>query len=123
MSAERTARMAALNDALRSRVGAPVFLGPGAPRLGTVLMTLGIMSQTPETILEIWRCVRTFDRFEPGNDPYVERDFGAFDVPGAGRIFWKIDYYADAACDAGAEDPADPDRSFRVLTIMLAEEY
>ena len=123
MSAERTARIAALNDALRSRVGVPVFLGPGAPRLGTVLMTRGIMSQTPETILEIWRCVRTFEGFEPGNDPHAERDFGAFDVPCAGRIFWKIDYYADASCKWSSEDPADPDRSFRVLTIMLADEY
>src|SRR5258708_31094655 len=39
------------------------------------------------------------------------------------RIFWKIDYYADEAMEFGADEPADPNRSFRVMTIMLAAEY
>lgn len=43
------------------------------------------------------------------------------DVPE--KIFWKIDYCADRSCARGSEDPADPTRSFRVLTIMLASEY
>ena len=56
------------------------------------------------------------------NDPYNEHDFGAFSQEGVGKIFWKIDYY-DAAMKYGSEDPADPTKTTRVLTIMLASEY
>jgi len=59
-----------------------------------------------------------FDAFTPENNPHGEHDFGAFENEGR-RIFWKIDCY-DAACEFGAEDPADPAQTTRVLTIMLA---
>jgi hypothetical protein len=49
------------------------------------------------------------------NDPHGEHDFGAFDIEGAGTIFWKIDYYADKSCATGSENPADPAQSFRIL--------
>jgi len=50
-----------------------------------------------------------------------EHDFGSFDYCGE-RIFWKIDYY-DRECRYGSENPADPEQTTRVLTIMLAKEY
>ncbi|OLF78052.1 hypothetical protein AWH62_03180 [Maricaulis sp. W15] len=112
-----------MNDQLRARVGLPVFLGESEPDLGVTVMTRGVAALTPEQIIEAWMCVRSFADFTEGNDPYGERDFGGFTIECAGRLFWKIDYYADRACDSGSEDPADPDRSYRVLTIMLAEEY
>lgn len=119
----RSERIARLNDQLRARVGVPVFLGESEPVLGTIMMTHGIMAMEPEQIIDAWSKVCRFSDFSPDNDPYSEHDFGSFEIDGAGRAFWKIDYYGDPACNSGSEDPADPDRSFRVLTIMLAEEY
>ena len=62
-----------------------------------------------------------FNAFSPENDPYDEHDFGAFALRGH-EVSWKIDYY-DAAMEWGSKDPANPDITTRVLTIMLAEEY
>ena len=123
MSALGSARIAALNDALRSRVGVPIFLDPNEPQLGSILMTSGIMALAPAAIIEIWAAVRGFDPFTPANDPYGEHDFGSIDIDGVGKVFWKIDYYADETFTSGSEDPSDPARCFRLLTIMLAEEY
>jgi hypothetical protein len=49
-----------------------------------------------------------------------EHDFGSIEVAGE-TIFWKIDYHGSDMA-SGSEDPADPERTTRVLTIMLAEE-
>ena len=52
---------------------------------------------------------------------YGEHDFGSFTLHGH-KLFWKSDYY-DTVCEFGSEDPADPAKTTRVLTIMLADEY
>jgi hypothetical protein len=67
------------------------------------------------------REVSSFDASTPKNDPYEEHDFGAFTLQGH-KVFWKIDYY-DAAMEYGSNDPANPDVTTRVLTVMLADEY
>ncbi|MGB5863688.1 MAG: DUF3768 domain-containing protein, partial [Sulfitobacter sp.] len=81
-----------LNDLLRT-----TFIG------GKVLTTTGI-HQLPDDVQEdIITKVRTFDEFTEDNDPYGEHDFGAFQQASAGKIFWKIDYYAPNM-EQGSED-------------------
>ena len=65
--------------------------------------------------------VIAFDDFNPDNDPHGEHDFGSFDLEDQ-KLFWKIDYY-DLKAVFGSEDPRDPKKTLRVVTIMLAEEY
>lgn len=51
----------------------------------------------------------------------TEHDFGAFDFIGD-RVFWKIDYF-DKSLAYGSENPADPEVTERVMTVMLASDY
>lgn len=68
--------------------------------------------------------IRNFNEFHSGNDPHGEHDFGSVEYEGR-KVFWKIDYYDKATFPAsnGSENPADPDVTERVMTVMLAEEY
>ncbi|MBZ0291115.1 MAG: DUF3768 domain-containing protein [Anaerolineae bacterium] len=113
-----TARIAEINDQCRRQCMMPVF-GTRVPC--QIVMTQGMAALGPEAQIRIAAKVRDFDSFDTDNDPYGERDFGAFEHEGR-RIFWKIDYYAPDM-EHGSEDPADPQQTVRVLTIMLAEEY
>ena len=88
---------------------------------GTLVLTQGIRSNTKEDLEAIITKVRTFDTFDENNDPYGERDFGAFDDKGK-RIFWKIDYY-DREFLYLSPDVSNLRVTNRVLTIMYAEEY
>ena len=88
---------------------------------GQVMMTAGVDALPHDVKAMIVRRVATFTAFTADNDPHGEHDFGSFEIAGR-KVFWKIDYF-DAACEFGSEDPADPVKTTRVLTIMLAEEY
>lgn len=103
-------RIRQLNDAFRRSMSG-----------GRVLMTQGVAAMSNERIARLVHIIRTFDRFDHANDPHGEHDFGAFEDAGD-RFFFKIDYY-DPTMAYGSEDPADPTRTVRVLTVMLASEY
>lgn len=110
MTDPKTARIRELNDALRSNWA-----------IGHVSMTSGIRALPEKLQSRIAEQVELFDTFTPDNDPHGEHDFGALTIEGH-KVFWKIDYYAPSLQTA-SEDPADAKKTFRVLTIMLAEEY
>ena len=109
-AADRTARIRTLNDAFRASFdGGQAFLTVGVEALPSDVRAMAI------------RKVATFSDFHEDNDPHGEHDFGSFDLAGR-KFFWKIDYY-DRRLKWGSDDPADPEKTARVLTIMLAEEY
>ncbi|MDJ0275989.1 DUF3768 domain-containing protein [Sphingomonas sp. 2R-10] len=108
------------NDWLREHIHAP-----GHNR---VVMTSGIAALIGDVSLfrnfhkraELMRAIRDYDSFYLSIDPYGERDMGKFEFEGT-DCYWKIDYY-NPDLTAGSEDPADPSRTTRVLTIMRVDE-
>jgi hypothetical protein len=107
---ETAHRIRLLNDNFRS-----TFIG------GRVVMTQGVSELPLDVKAKALLLVKTFKDFTRDNDPYGEHDFGYFEVAGE-TFYWKIDYY-DTHCRYGSENPADPEKTTRVLTIMLAAEY
>lgn len=107
------------NDEFRGRIMLPVF---GKPAIkGNHLYTRGIIALGAEAQIIIAAKVRDFDSFSEDNDPHGEHDFGSLNYEGQ-KIFWKIDCY-DTEYQYGSADPADPTKTRRVLTVMLASEY
>ena len=107
---DRTARIRDLNDAFRR-----TFSG------GRVMMTCGVAELPDMVKANALLLVASFDQFTEDNDPRGEHDFGSFELVNR-KFFWKIDYY-DQSCEFGSEDPSQPERTTRVLTVMLASEY
>jgi hypothetical protein len=107
----RAKRIAALNDHHRANL----FTS------GRTVITSGVQAKGELFVAAAFLKVTTFNTFNGDNDPYRERDFGGFEQDGE-TLFWKIDYY-DPTGATGSEDPADPEKTLRVLTLMLAEEY
>lgn len=117
MAVSRTKRVvraiALLNDTFRRS-----FMG------GKVVLTAGVHA-LPDTVkaAALARVCRftEYTRFTKENDPQGEHDFGSFELYGD-KFFWKIEYYDDKG-EGGSEDPADPEKTLRVLTLMLSREY
>src|SRR6266567_6445401 len=107
MSAEQIRE---LNDAFRTTMTG-----------GQVMLTAGVDALPSDVKAMVIRRVATFSEFTPDNDPHQEHDFGSFTLAGR-KFFFKLDYY-DPAMEFGSDDPTDPSKTTRVLTIMLAEEY
>lgn len=109
-TASKTDRIRVLNDNFRS-----TFAG------GQVVMTSGVAALPDDTRAQLLAAVQSFSNFTKDNDPHGEHDFGSVEIEGV-TYFFKLDYYAPDM-DGGSEDPADPKKTARVLTIMRADEY
>jgi len=111
------ARICELNDEVRRD---PSLLGVQIG-LDKLVVTRGVAARGNAFVDRAAHAVRDYDDFSEDNDPYGEHDFGRFTLDDA-ELLWKIDYY-DTQLEHGSPNPADPDVTRRVLTIMLAEEY
>src|ERR1035441_7324398 len=98
-------RIRVLNDNFRS-----TFAG------GQVVMTQGVNALPIDTKARVLLAVQSFSNFTKDNDPHREHEFGNFKVEGE-TYFFKVDYYS-LDMQGGSEDPADPEKTTRVLTTM-----
>jgi hypothetical protein len=103
-------KIADLNDKLRS-----TFAG------GQVVMTAAVNELPRDVKARVILAVQSFSKFDADNDPHHEHDFGSFEIDGE-KFFFKIDYYS-RDMEGGSEDPSDPEKTTRVLTIMFASDY
>ncbi|MEO9625950.1 MAG: DUF3768 domain-containing protein [Qipengyuania citrea] len=110
LAVPRAEAIARLNDALRKQ-------GVG----GTIMVTRGVRAITGYNSPELAEALAAFGAFDADNDPHGERDFGDLTLWGQ-DMFWKIDYY-DADFRFGSDDPADANKTRRVLTVMLKGEW
>ena len=121
---EQTARIARLTDLARQAMGIAC----------TAVATAGFRSLPEADQSRVRELIETYDAFDADNDPHGERDFGCVYQLGDGcwtterpadplqTIFWKIDYF-DRDLKYASDDAADPTKTRRALTIMMAEEY
>ena len=115
MSDQATVRIRELNDQFRQSIGT-------ASPLGKIYMTAGVVALGEPFGLRTIAAIKAFDAFTSDIDPHNEHDMVRVTVDAV--IVWgKIDYFSSDDPDLGSEDPADPAKTERVMTIMLPEEY
>jgi hypothetical protein len=105
-----TDRIRALNDDLRRHLYD-----------GGVVLTAGIAALGDAAIGRLVNAIATFDDFCTGNDPHGEHDFGVLDFEGT-PVMFKIDYY-DKTLTCHSPNPADPNLTERIITLMRTDEY
>ena len=105
----RAARIRELNDAFRR-----TFVG------GYVIVTRRLAKLGRDSLGQILIKVVHYPGFDGDTDPDATHDRGTFDHAEL-RILWKIDYFEEKLAGP-SPDPADDQRTCRVLTVMLADE-
>ena len=88
---------------------------------GKAVMTSGIQALGSLTHAYIFQRIINHSHFPNGDDRYGEHDFGVIEaIDWFPKIYWKIDYYENSDIEYGTEDKIN---CYRVLVIMLADEY
>lgn len=119
-TAEYSRKVADLNDQLRK----DMFTGNMLKKenlKNKIVLTPGIAGLNLKDKEKIFFSVKYFGNFTKDNNPYGEKDFGAFNFKKE-TYNWKIDYY-DNDMKYLSPDKTDPKQTVRVLTIMKASEY
>jgi hypothetical protein len=115
---DNTSLIAELNDTLRR--------DPLNSSKGQFVLSHAVANLNHQDRYYCIRAMVRFNDFTPGNDPYGERDFGAFSVRLSDgtteRLNFKIDYY-DPSMKFLSEDPSNSNITRRVLTLMFASDY
>ena len=88
---------------------------------GTVLLTAGVDTLPSDLQAMVVRRVATFSDFNEDNDPRGKHAFGSFIL--AGRKFFSSSIATIRTWSSDRKIQADPSKTTRVLTIILAEEY
>ncbi|MEM8528623.1 MAG: DUF3768 domain-containing protein [Bacteroidota bacterium] len=109
---DRSKRIAQLNDELRQTFNLLV---------GHIFLTKGFSTLPREDQIHIFGLIKAFNDFSADNDPHEKHDFGEVQYKNE-KVFWKIDYY-DSTMREHSKDAADPEKTTRVMTIMLVNEY
>jgi hypothetical protein len=110
LSPAKLARIRELNDTLRKTLGG-----------GKVVMTANVAELGPEIKAAAIFAMAQLSDFNDGNDPNGEHDFGKFEL-GHYTFMFKIDYY-DAELIGASEDPSDPKKTTRVLTLCFPGDW
>lgn len=110
--------LAEQNDALRAQFAGAIDDQARAVVTRGIQAMFGSADDSNELIL----AVRNFTDFNKDNDPHEMHDFFVFDFQGKKAMF-KIDYYSDSELTYGSNNPADPNQTYRVMTVMLSSEY
>jgi hypothetical protein len=90
-------------------------------RGGQVLLTASVATLPDIVKAAALEQVTQFEAFNEENDPYGEHDYGSFDYCNR-EFWWKIDYY-DLGMQSASPDPADPQKTKRIMTIGLAQDW
>lgn len=95
---------------------------------GKVCFTQGVNGLPTDVLQQVIKAIKTQSDFPVGNDPHKEHDFGVVEIEGQPKVYWKIDYFQDSRCDMPddeewGEDASDFLTAYRLMTVMLAEEY
>ena len=117
---ETKAKIRAVNDAMRGELF--------TPEGGMCTVTRGVHHLPDEDKARVLLAVKNYNNFNEDNDPHGEHDFGVVELKGIPKVFWKIDYFQDAKMDFNpdsnfGENEEDFIKAYRLLTIMLADEY
>ena len=113
---DKTLTLARQNDAFRTGM-----VTGGCPFPGTVVVTSGVSDRGRDFVTNAILAAAFDTAFSEDNDPWGTRDFGTVTVQDD-KLYWKIDTY-DADRDYGSDEPSDPARTHRVLTLLFPSEY